>query len=87
MSIPFLSGFTISWKRAEDCCIYNTSQFFKDVFSNVEGPQLGCFFVLVLFHALEDVGQDGDGFDNVRAFIEHDTFRPFAHGGVGDFRP
>ena len=57
------------------------------VFGNMKGPQLGCFFVLVLFHALEDVGQDGDGFDDVRAFIEHDTFRPFAHGGVSDFRP
>ena len=53
----------------------------------MKGPQLGCFFVLVLFHALEDVGQDGDGFDDVRAFIEHDTFSPFAHGGVRDFRP
>ena len=71
----------------EDCYIYNTSKAFKDIFGNVEGPQLRCFFVLVLFHALEDVGQDGDGFDDVRPFIKHDTFSPFAHGGISDFRP
>ena len=62
-------------------------KLFQRVFSNVQNTQLRCLFVLMLFHALDNVGQADDSFDNIRPFIEHDAFSPFTHGGVCNFSP
>lgn len=51
----------------------------------MQDPELGCFLMLVLFHPQQDIRQGCDGFYDVRPFIEHDAFGPFAHGGVGNF--
>ena len=49
-------------------------------------PQHRAFFLLVILHALEDVGKHADGCDGVGSLIEHDAFGAFTHGGVGNFR-
>ena len=58
---------------------------FKHILGDMHGPELGCFLMLVLFHPQQDVGQGCDGFYDVRPFVKHDAFGPFAHGGVGNF--
>ena len=53
----------------------------------VQGPQAGELFPLMFVHANHDVHQRFNGIEDIRAFIQHDAFRPDRHGRIGKFRP
>ena len=73
----------------EICVLDNGCGFPAEMLGPYQAPeqQTGRFFILMTLHTFYDIGQTGNGFDDIRSFIEHDTFGPFAHGGIGDFCP